>query len=142
MRPSPKACFWLSILNVPNSKDRPKSHTPKDTSLSAHPNRVVVGDDKSLMSYALEAVDVNWFRKPLEGEVLTARIRHRGHLHRCFIEGDDPIRVYFETPARAVTPGQAVVVYAGEEVVAGGWIKQSLSTLNEPVFKKSLNLHM
>ena len=36
--------------------------------------------------------------------------------------GDDEVLVTFETPQRAITPGQAVVFYDGDAVVGGGWI--------------------
>lgn len=36
------------------------------------------------------------------------------------------IRLKFHEKARAVTPGQAVVLYDGAEVMGGGWIKQSV----------------
>jgi len=34
----------------------------------------------------------------------------------------DRVRVVFESPQRAITPGQAVVFYDGETVVGGGII--------------------
>jgi tRNA-specific 2-thiouridylase len=33
------------------------------------------------------------------------------------------VRVVFQEPQRAIAPGQAVVFYAGEEVLGGGWIE-------------------
>ena len=36
--------------------------------------------------------------------------------------GDDEVLVTFETPQRAITPGQAVVFYDGDAVIGGGWI--------------------
>jgi tRNA-specific 2-thiouridylase len=39
--------------------------------------------------------------------------------------GTDSVYVEFDTPQRAVTPGQAVVFYDGDRVVGGGWIKES-----------------
>jgi tRNA-specific 2-thiouridylase len=34
------------------------------------------------------------------------------------------VRVRFDQPQRAVTPGQATVFYRGDEVVGGGWIER------------------
>jgi len=39
------------------------------------------------------------------------------------VVGEDRLRVTFEEPQRAVTPGQAVVCYDGEVVVGGGVIE-------------------
>ena len=89
---------------------------------------VVVGEQSDLQSYALEAVRVNWFREIRENDILTARIRHRGSLIPCELEGKDPLIVRFQSAARAVTPGQAVVIYSGAEVIAGGWIRRCLDT--------------
>jgi tRNA-specific 2-thiouridylase len=41
------------------------------------------------------------------------------------IESEDRLRVRFEEPQRAVTPGQAVVCYDGEIVVGGGVIDRA-----------------
>jgi tRNA-specific 2-thiouridylase len=34
------------------------------------------------------------------------------------------IRVYFEEPVNAITPGQAAVFYDGQDVLGGGWIER------------------
>jgi maleylacetoacetate isomerase len=39
------------------------------------------------------------------------------------------VRIGFDEPQRAVTPGQAAVLYDGELVVAGGWIGQNWLTI-------------
>jgi tRNA-uridine 2-sulfurtransferase len=87
---------------------------------------VTLGPKEHLLSTSLEAQNINWFRKPRSDEKLFARIRHRGALHACTIEGEDPIKVNFEATARAVAPGQAVVVYSGTEVICGGWIRRRI----------------
>ncbi len=53
-----------------------------------------------------------------------ARIRYRQPLQRCLVEAGERgrIRVRFGIPQRAVTPGQFVVLYDGEEVLGGGVI--------------------
>ena len=94
--------------------------------IDAVTKRVTLGPKEQLLSTSLEARNVNWFRKPLPNEKLHARIRHRGALHPCTIEGEDPLLVHFEATARAVAPGQAVVVYSGSEVLCGGWIRRRI----------------
>ena len=95
--------------------------------IDAKSKRVTIGDKAYLLNTSLEARNVNWFRKPREGESLVARIRHRGALYPCRIEGTDPMNVHFDAPAKAVAPGQAVVIYSGAEIICGGWIRRRRS---------------
>ena len=88
--------------------------------------RVVVGPADRLLKQGLIAGGMNWFRQPEEGEAVFARIRHNGGLIPATVEGHDEVTVQFQAPARAVAPGQAVVLYSGDEVLGGGWIKRSL----------------
>ena len=89
--------------------------------------RVVIGPGERLAERALVASGFNWFRRPAHDEPVAARIRHRGALHPCRVEGADPVTIRFLAPARAVTPGQAVVLYAGDEVLGGGWIHRAVA---------------
>jgi tRNA-specific 2-thiouridylase len=72
---------------------------------------------------------VNWIAgapppAPLHVE---ARIRHNAPLVPARVEpsGAGEVRVRFETPQRAVTPGQSVVFYEGEMVLGGGVIDRA-----------------
>ena len=69
---------------------------------------------------------MNWFRYPDPSEPIVARIRHNGGLIGATIEGTDPVTVRFHAPARAIAPGQAVVLYTGDEVLGGGWIDRAV----------------
>jgi tRNA-specific 2-thiouridylase len=53
-----------------------------------------------------------------------ARIRYRHHEAPATITwlDADKARVVFDEPQTAITPGQAVVFYDGDEVLGGGWI--------------------
>jgi tRNA-specific 2-thiouridylase len=70
---------------------------------------------------------MNWFRESAPDEPVFARIRHRGALIPCVVEGREPTTVRFAAPARAVAAGQAVVLYQGDAVLGGGWIREALS---------------
>jgi len=50
------------------------------------------------------------------------RFRHPGADATVRKEGDH-FRVVFDSPQRSVTPGQALVLYEGKEVLGGGWIE-------------------
>jgi tRNA-specific 2-thiouridylase len=88
--------------------------------------RVVVGPAERLETGELRAAGINWFRRPRPGELTAARVRHRGALHPCEVEEQaaGTMVVRFPERARAVAPGQAVVVYARDEVLCGGWIQR------------------
>ncbi|MDP2317449.1 MAG: tRNA 2-thiouridine(34) synthase MnmA [Pseudomonadota bacterium] len=87
--------------------------------------RVVVGPSERLTEQGLVAAQVSWLRQPEPGETVLARIRHRGALIPCTIEAMDPLSLRFHAPARAVAPGQSVVLYAGDEVLGGGVIQRA-----------------
>jgi tRNA-specific 2-thiouridylase len=86
--------------------------------------QVVVGDESQLFSDRLEVRAPAWCgpvpEQPFQAEV-RVRYRHAGARARVF-PGADSFRVEFESAQRAITPGQAAVVYAGDEVVGGGII--------------------
>jgi tRNA-specific 2-thiouridylase len=92
-------------------------------------NRVVVGPAALLSRRGLVADRVTWVVSrpdgPFEGEV---KIRYRGEDVAAVIEPlhGDRARVEFRTPQQAVTPGQAVVFYLGDEVVGGGTIREEI----------------
>ncbi len=85
---------------------------------------VVVGDESQLYERELRAIDAHWVAgRPAEtfqGEV-RIRYRHRGALADVMPNADG-FEVRFEEPQRAITPGQAAVVYVGDEVIGGGFI--------------------
>ena len=62
---------------------------------------------------------------PSEGLQVTAKIRYKdeGAQAMVYPYGEDRFRVIFEEPRRAITPGQSVVLYEGDDVVAGGIIE-------------------
>jgi tRNA-specific 2-thiouridylase len=89
-------------------------------------NRLIVGPEEELFSGGLAARDFNWIGGvPASGEKVTAKIRymHPGVASEVSLTGEGSVRVRFSSPEKAVTPGQAVVIYRGEEVLGGGWIK-------------------
>ena len=91
--------------------------------------QVVVGKDEDLYSRTLMAHRVNLIstaelREPMR---VAVKIRHRHQPAAAMIEsaGPDKIRVTFDEPQRALTPGQAAVFYDGDVVIGGGWIETS-----------------
>ena len=93
-------------------------------------NTVTVGPNEALFSKALRAKDWNWFPFPALSEpmTVTAKIRHSQTelAATVYPEENGFARVEFEAPQRAITPGQAVVLYDGDDVVGGGTITEVL----------------
>lgn len=90
--------------------------------------RVVVGGNGDLLRSHLVARDVNWIS--MAGLAAPARaavkIRNRHAAAAATLTpGETPnrVRVHFDEPQRAVTPGQGAVFYAGDLVLGGGWIE-------------------
>ena len=78
------------------------------------------------MRNTLRAQRLNWISiARLENEMRAqVKIRHRHEPAWATLRpsADDEIEVHFDEAVRAVTPGQAAVFYAGDEVIGGGWI--------------------
>lgn len=89
--------------------------------------RVVVGGAEGLWHTGLVASRWTWMDRPEPGEIVSARIRHNGHLVAASIDdGEKLVTVRFEDPVWAVAPGQAVVLYRGDQVLGGGWIRRAV----------------
>lgn len=110
-------------------------------------NTLVVAEgpyEEKLFSRELDMADVNWItgvspKLPLRCE---ARIRYRQPLQSCRIEAENhadkpqdnaefsvavgvrsaSVRVRFAEAQRAITPGQSIVFYQGDEMIGGGCI--------------------
>lgn len=97
-------------------------------------NRLLVGPLERLYSGGLTANEVNWInpeaKEKAASGILTAtvkiRYRHEGALAEIKITNEGSIKLEFKERQKAVTPGQAVVFYDGDEVLGGGWIEEAL----------------
>lgn len=93
-------------------------------------NTVTVGERKDLQFRGLIAKKINWLSMPKSNQV-TARIRHsvfeiEAELDVSYKDAPSQIDLTFLTPQRAVTPGQAVVFYEKERLLAGGFIEKGI----------------
>ena len=89
-------------------------------------NLVRLGSNEELFSSELEAHDAHWILSdpPAHPRRVTARIRHHAPDVPAEVVATDEgcFRVRFDTPQRAVCPGQSVVLYDGDVVLGGGII--------------------
>lgn len=100
--------------------------------LDAATNTVVVGSDRELYQSACRVGALNWIAiEKLEGTLAVfARIRYNGSAAPARIStvpGSESVECRFDTPQRAITPGQAAVFYDGEVVVGGGTIEEAVA---------------
>lgn len=89
-------------------------------------NSVTVGPDEALFHTTLLAKSWNWIAipdltAPMEVDA-KVRYRHQPQKATVYPEEDGVCRVVFQKPQRAITPGQAVVLYQGDLVVGSGTI--------------------
>ncbi len=90
-------------------------------------NTVTVGPESALYAAGLFTEAVNWIvpdpgLSPLRAQVQT-RYRQRAASATLYPQRDGTVRVDFDRPHRAVTPGQAAVFYRGNVVLGGGVIR-------------------
>ena len=96
-------------------------------SKNAEDNTILLGDEADLYTDTLTACRVNWIAgEAPRGEMrCTAKTRYSQTEAEAAVQAlaDGRMRLTFDVPQRAVTAGQAVVLYAGEEVLGGGTIE-------------------
>ena len=101
-------------------------------------NRIVLGSEKELYSQKVTASSLNWVcEPPSEPIAITAKIRYKSREAKAtlfptrgLLTGEATSDIWFSQPQRAVTPGQAIVFYKGDDVIGGGIIESSqLTTL-------------
>ncbi len=91
-------------------------------------NQVVIGDNEDVFQSEVDADQLNFmpFDTPEVGRelTLTGKIRYSQKAAPCTITitGPDTLHCTFHEPQRAITPGQALVLYDGDTVVGGGTI--------------------
>lgn len=89
-------------------------------------NTVMLGEKNELFSKSLNAADFNWIacekiEKPIR---VKAKVRYKQVEQSAIVTqiSPDKVHIEFDEPQRAITKGQAVVLYDGDVVVGGGTI--------------------
>lgn len=99
------------------------------TGIDATTNTVTVGPREYLMRRGLMADQTNWFiDPPVETFLAKTQIRYQHAAVPAEVTPTDDggVRVIFEERQSAVTPGQAVVLYDGDDCLGGAWIRRAI----------------
>jgi tRNA-specific 2-thiouridylase len=96
------------------------------TEIDAKTNTIKAGRDKELFHRGLIASNVNLIAYenisvPIN---VSAKIRYgdTGSSAKAYIDSEGKLQVIFDEPKRAITPGQSVALYEGDDVIGGGVI--------------------
>lgn len=86
--------------------------------------RVVVGPRRALAVSSARLSEINLIGSAYSGPV-SAKVRSMAKPVPARIDGD---WLSFDAPEYGVSPGQAAVFYAGDRVIGGGWIEETVAT--------------
>lgn len=94
------------------------------TRLDVANKKVVVGTNDKLFTTTLTAIESHWIYKPTLPATLQAKIRYGAKVSACTVAdaAESSLRVTFNEPQRAITSGQSLVFYDGDEVLGGAII--------------------
>lgn len=100
------------------------------TGIDSEKNVIMIGEEKELCHRLLRAASLNWMSRetitePLRGK---AKVRYKDDATPAtlFPPENGTVRILFEEPKRAITPGQSMVFYLDDEIVCGGIIETVL----------------
>lgn len=100
-------------------------------------NTVVIGMEKDLYKNGLITTDVNWISIASLSEPMAVKVKTRYSQKEApatiYPGKDGLVSVRFDSPQRAITPGQAAVFYDGDSVVGGGTILRSANFDSDPI---------
>lgn len=97
------------------------------TRIDAGSNTVTIGKEAELYAAGATVRRMNWMLPVSAGCAISVKIRSRHEptpARIVSLEGDSA-KIRFDVAQKAVTPGQAAVLYDGERVLGGGWIERA-----------------
>jgi tRNA-specific 2-thiouridylase len=98
------------------------------TDIDPETNTITVGPKEDLMQQTLTAHEINLVKYPEFEDDRPAHgmIRYNDDGAGCLAwqPDEDTLKVAFAEPRRAITPGQSVVLYEGDDLLGGGWIHE------------------
>ena len=95
-------------------------------------NALIVGGPSALLRSDLSAVNANYLSgtPPADGRPVDAKVRYRSPAARAVLRSPSETQfdLHFDTPQRAITPGQIAALYDDNELLGGGTIARSQTT--------------
>lgn len=92
-------------------------------------NRLVIGHKKNLESVGCRLSDFHFLSRPpeIDGLKVSAQVRYRHKPAAATLQvwADRRMDLHFQFPQKAITPGQAAVVYLEDRLLGGGWIEEA-----------------
>lgn len=88
--------------------------------------RVIVGPRQALAVDAARITDANWLAD-VQGRKIMAKVRSMAKPIAAQMDGD---WLRFDAPEYGVAPGQAAVFYDGDHVLGGGWIEETVASMD------------
>ncbi len=99
------------------------------TNIDAERNIVTIGPEEDLFADTAEVRELSWIsgHAPADGTRLEAKARYKADPAAAVLVsvGPDGAVIHFDRRQRALTPGQAVAFYDGDEVLGGGTIERA-----------------
>ncbi len=93
-------------------------------------NALIVGEESEVYADTLTLESVNWINSRKGDSPFSAQVKirynHPGSEATILPKGPRELEVRFKRPQKAVTPGQAAVIYEEDRVLGGGWIREVL----------------
>ncbi len=106
------------------------------TAVDPKRNAVIVGSVEDLEETIVQATSTRWIHQPTVGDVIQAKIRSRHEPASAAVTelSSGQVTIEFDEPQYGVAPGQALVLFNGDEILGGGMI---VKTSNTPSIDKS-----
>ena len=115
----------IHLYTIGQSKGLGMTHHEKLFVIKIDPddNSVWVGEEKHLFKNEVNIIETKWLSEVEDGSEYEVKIRyqHSGSKAKVF-KTERGLQIQFNEPQRAVTPGQAAVLYKNQKLIGGGWI--------------------
>lgn len=91
--------------------------------IDAQTKTVWVGEEKELYHTEIDVIEPHLLNQFQDGELMNVKIRYSHKAAEATVKKTEKgFQLHFTEPQRAITPGQAAVLYRGKELIGGGWI--------------------